>query len=377
MPFPFVYVCDLLEDLRHLYNHVMPLLPKDLDQRTTEITLRWLKRHRGLLDATATDDDCVILTLQPEKRTDRIYGLDEWSLENIIARVLNLPKRHCQDLQRWRNGPAQGDLASCVERVMENMAHVKHRLAIKAQACAVTVEMVDEYLLRIASQNKDSSAEVRSLTLGSMQYDTIDTLGELYQRLASREAKWLTRLILKNISPVKFPDSLACRSNHSFLPRCVQVRAQFSSSIPVKLRREGPGSLKLASSLRSVDSLLPTPPATALGSLSPPAGNAICRSDIISPGVNATETAFSSLVMLNRCPQTGKKYRRIALVESRRANDAAEFMRRIESLDLKTPQREKLWVEVYDWRILECVGKVDQGKELTYDPWRRCWIGAV
>lgn len=124
MPFPFIYVCDLLEDLGHLYNHVMPLLKKDLDQRTTEITLRWLKRHRGLLDATATDDDCVILTLQPEKRTDRVYGLDEWSLENIIARVLNLPKRHCQDLQRWRNEPAQGDLASCVERVMESMAHV-------------------------------------------------------------------------------------------------------------------------------------------------------------------------------------------------------------------------------------------------------------
>lgn len=327
-------------------------------------------------------------------------------------------------------------------------------MAIKAQAYAVTVEMVDEYLLRIASQNKDSSAEVRSLAPGSMQYDTINTLGELYQRLTSREAKWLTRLILKNISPVKFPDSLACQSNHSFLPRCVQVRAQFSSSIPVKLRREGPGSLKLASSLRSVDSLLPTPPATALGPLSPPAGNAICRSDIISPGVNATETvimkhcspaigyqnnskfsdnsspqvfvkgkgicrlagqtcplsnclfilapcisttpwlienllpwhgvsyatslkAFSSLVMPNRCPQTGKKYRRIALVESRRPNDAAEFMRRIESLDLKTPQREKICVEVYDWRILECIGKVDQGKELTYDPWRRCWIGVV
>jgi hypothetical protein len=124
MPFPFVYVCDLLEDLANLYNRVIPLLPKDLDHRTTEITLRWLKHHRNLLDAAATDDDCVILTLQPEKRADRVYGLDAFALEQIVARVLNLPKQHYQDLQRWRHGPAEGDLASCVERVMENMAAV-------------------------------------------------------------------------------------------------------------------------------------------------------------------------------------------------------------------------------------------------------------
>jgi hypothetical protein len=124
MPFPFVYVCDLLEDLGHLYNHVVPLLPKDLDHRSTEVTLRWLKRHRNLLDAAATDDDCVILTLQPERRTDRVYGLDAFVLEQIVARVLNLPKQHCQDLQRWQDEHAQGDLASYVERVMENMAAV-------------------------------------------------------------------------------------------------------------------------------------------------------------------------------------------------------------------------------------------------------------
>jgi hypothetical protein len=131
MPFPFVYVCDLLEDLAHLSNRIVPLLPTDLAYRTTEITLRWLKRHRNLLDASSTDDDCVILTLQPEKRTDRAYGLDALALEQVVARVLNLPKQHYQDLQSWRHEPAQGDLASCVERVVDNMAVVsKHAILI-------------------------------------------------------------------------------------------------------------------------------------------------------------------------------------------------------------------------------------------------------
>lgn len=124
MPFPFVYVCDLLEDLGHLTNRVIPLLPKDLDYRATEITLRWLKRHRSLLDASSTDDDCVILTLQPEKRSDRIYGFDAMALEQIIARVLNLPKQHNRDLQTSRHDPAQVDLASRVQTVMENMTQV-------------------------------------------------------------------------------------------------------------------------------------------------------------------------------------------------------------------------------------------------------------
>jgi hypothetical protein len=493
MPFPFVYVCDLLEDLGRLYDRVVPLLPKDLDHRTTEITLRWLKRHRDLLDTAATDDDCVILTLQPEKRTDRVYGLDAFSLEQIVARVLNLPKQHCKDLQAWRNEPVQGDLASCVERVMQNMATVgffrscpglghilrhilmappsaetltdgglqsKHRLAIKAKVYAVTVEKVDEALLQIASQNKDSSAEVRSLARGDGNDDTIDVLNDLYQRLTSREAKWLTRLILKTYSPVKFPDSLICQSNNSFLPRCVQVRAQFSSSMPVELRREGPGSLKLANTLKPADTILPTPPAAALQPLSSAADNLIRGTDNNSPGVNtAAEVlmtkgllmkqvdpaigdqtisksldlssspgffkgrgicqltgqtcplsnclfvlatsisttpwliesllpwhgvsyvtslkAFASCAIPNRCPQTGKRYRKIALVETRSPNEAAQFMKNIGKLNLQAPHGEKQWIEVYDWRILECIGKVDQGKELTYDPWQRCWIGAV
>jgi hypothetical protein len=125
MPFPFVYVCDLLEDLARLSNRESPLLPKVFHHATTETTLKWLKLHRSRLDAAATDDDAVILTLQPEKRTDRVYeGLDSFGLEQVIARVLNLPKRHFQDLQRWRHEPAKGDLATCVERVVNNMAAV-------------------------------------------------------------------------------------------------------------------------------------------------------------------------------------------------------------------------------------------------------------
>jgi hypothetical protein len=125
MPFPFVYVCDLLDDLARLATRESPLLPKVFEQTTTETTLRWLKLHRSRLDAAATDDHAVLSTLQPEKTSDRVYdGLDVFGLEQVVARILNLPKQFHRDLQRWRHEPAKGDLATCVERVMESMAAV-------------------------------------------------------------------------------------------------------------------------------------------------------------------------------------------------------------------------------------------------------------
>ena len=144
MPFPFVYVCDLLEDLAHLIHRDLPLLPKDVHHQTTETTLRWLKLHRSRLDAAATDDDAVILTLQPEKRTDRVYGLDAFALEQVVARVLNLPKQHHLDLQTWRHDPAKGDLAACVERVMENMAAVRYALIcnVAPRTCSGLLSLV-------------------------------------------------------------------------------------------------------------------------------------------------------------------------------------------------------------------------------------------
>jgi hypothetical protein len=37
---------------------------------------------------------------------------------------LNLLKQHCRDLQGWRPDNSADDLASCVERVMKNLAIV-------------------------------------------------------------------------------------------------------------------------------------------------------------------------------------------------------------------------------------------------------------
>lgn len=107
----------------------------------------------------------------------------------------------------------------------------------------MTIEDIDDVLLRIASQCKNSSEAVRSHARRHGNSHITDSLAKLYHRLQSREAKWLTRLILKDYAPVKFPKSIEYMPNHSSIPNFVRVQAEFPSSHPVALRREGSGVL--------------------------------------------------------------------------------------------------------------------------------------
>src|ERR1700710_2973895 len=142
------------------------------------------------------------------------------------------------------------------------MNESRERIVPPSRVNEVTVEDVDESLLEIASHNAESSPAVKA----SMKYprcDKIGILGKLYARLRFREAKWLTRLILKDFGAVKFPDELRCDANSPPLPQCVQVQATFKSSMPENERRDGPGRVRLGVAARAANNLLPTPPTTA------------------------------------------------------------------------------------------------------------------
>jgi hypothetical protein len=121
MPFPFVYLYDLLNDLERPHVSRYPMLPKDLANYTKDKVIRWLRLHRDGLNAFNTDNEAVMSMLQPEKQTDRVFGLDSWNLKPVIARTLSLPRQHYLDLQQWKGEPAKGDRGACVKRITENM----------------------------------------------------------------------------------------------------------------------------------------------------------------------------------------------------------------------------------------------------------------
>jgi hypothetical protein len=124
MPFLFVYLCDLLDELERPHLQICPPLPRILENHRKKTILDWFYLQGRNLNLVSTDDATVMSMLRPEKMTDRIYGLDAGRLELLIARTLSLSKEQYSNLQKWQDGPHEGDLGKCVDKVMEGMKGV-------------------------------------------------------------------------------------------------------------------------------------------------------------------------------------------------------------------------------------------------------------
>jgi DNA ligase-4 len=73
----------------------------------------------------------------------------------------------------------------------------------------------------------------------------------------------------------------------------------------------------------------------------------------------------------------GAKPRKIMLAEMKRPRQTAEALRGMQDFGVRLRPGIGDWIEVYDWRLLEYITAIEQGKPATYDPWRHYWIGAT
>lgn len=92
----------------------------------------------------------------------------------------------------------------------------------------VTLEEIDEVLHRIASGCRFSSPLVRASEPPSSSANQLLGLGDLYTRLSARDAKWLTRLVLKNYQPVVLDPLTVYRACHPLLLVILKVQDDFS-----------------------------------------------------------------------------------------------------------------------------------------------------
>lgn len=114
MPFPFKYIGDLLQRLDDEFRSAKK-------QKTSSKTLieNWFREHRLRLDAPTVNTCAILSTLLPERRTDRVYGIQVARLESIIGQAFGLGRSRVKELRRYK-APGLGiDLGDCVHDILK------------------------------------------------------------------------------------------------------------------------------------------------------------------------------------------------------------------------------------------------------------------
>lgn len=221
MPFKFSNVCQLLSDLEGVVAHNPPYLPSERDEELRRKTQYWFRCHRRAIDEGTVDGVALLSTLVPEKRTDRVYGLQESRLCKVIARCLHLNKGNIAVLQSWKQ-PGNGDLGACVQRVLKEFD------CEQKPGAHVTIEETDFVLQSLASRSRFSSPAVRSFDMPS---SADDQLANIFRRLSSEDAKWFTRIILKDLASARIDYALVIREYHFLLPALLRFQDSFLPAV--------------------------------------------------------------------------------------------------------------------------------------------------
>ncbi len=224
----FTQFCNLLSDLERLSKRDPPLLPLYRQQRYRETIKQWFTARRVSINTPDIDVVALLSALFPEKRTDRVYAIKLKRLTNLLKRCLDLGKDRVEMLNQWQK-PGRGSLCDCVERALRQAEFPEQ------PANQVTLEEIDSALATIAGKCRFSGPKVRGRKDSFHQVEddrqVLKVLGQIYKRMQSREAKWFTRMILKDYSCLDLSESMVYHYLDVRLPTAMQMYDNFEAAI--------------------------------------------------------------------------------------------------------------------------------------------------
>ncbi|KAL9029917.1 MAG: hypothetical protein Q9196_001890 [Gyalolechia fulgens] len=222
MPLLFKFVCTLLQALEDNAANNKRALNGWLDQRNKDTIESWVKSYKVFVTSSDVDVVAVLSAIFPKDRTDRVYSLRPPSLSKILGRCFGLGLERIKQLDEWRT-EGRGDLGLCVERVVRQTEH-------QDIPNPVSLDEVDATLLRIAAKNRYSAPCVRH-TAADDGMGMKKSLEALYLRLSAAEAKWFTRMILKDYSTLAFKPYHVLNAIDSRLAGALNVHSTFGAAV--------------------------------------------------------------------------------------------------------------------------------------------------
>ena len=224
MPLLFSQLCDLFSALEDVSRRDPPLSPARRQQRTKDIVVSWFKAHKVSIGSPDADAVALLSALFPAKRSDRVYNVQPPRLTRLLRSCLHLGSGRWRQLHQWEK-PGQGDLGDCVERVLRIAEFPSQPLKNE-----VTLSQVDAAFATLAARCRFSAPKARDLQTTN-DAEMTGTLENVYQRLQSREAKWFTRLILKDFSCLELNESMVYAIIDPRLPVAMRMYDDFEAAV--------------------------------------------------------------------------------------------------------------------------------------------------
>ena len=222
MPFPFAELCTLFSRLEDIELKDPPLLYDAKSQVLRTTTESWFKSHRGALDALTVSGGAALLSaLLPERRIDRVYGIQATGLCRILCRSLHLQAHRARDLRAYTQA-GRGDLGACLERVLQTGG--------PPALPVVTIEELDDVCVLLARCSIFSDPSVAQLPAGSSEVRNV-ALANLVKRMEPCQAKWFVRLIVKDLSPVEIDEPMVLKCFHFLLPDLLRFQQNFDAAL--------------------------------------------------------------------------------------------------------------------------------------------------
>ncbi|KAH7308931.1 hypothetical protein B0I35DRAFT_359966 [Stachybotrys elegans] len=225
MPFPFSVLCNLLDGLER--NAMSSSSIDRIQERDTHVISTWFDKHDAIISRQGPEAVAFLSCVFPERRPDRVFGLQQRWLEGIIQRAQGIGSSRMKNLQILKTSGGL-DFASCVEHVMAKTDGEPRA------GPEVTLEELDDILDQIAASSSFSLASLRQRVKKKHGRSTRANylLSRVFQVLHSSEAKWMIRLISKSYSPVCIPEWLVMSKFHFLLPDLLRLQ----NTIPAAVR---------------------------------------------------------------------------------------------------------------------------------------------
>lgn len=110
---------------------------------------------------------------------------------------------------------------------------------------------VDNLLHAVASAVAFSAPAIRAAE-PKLSASHRNGLESMYLRLTPLEAKWFTRLVLKDYRPIELDENMVLRSYHPILPCIMKVLDHFCPALAVLDRASQPGGMGLSYDRRAI-----------------------------------------------------------------------------------------------------------------------------